>query len=155
MTVPSVVSPDACGRGRTLRCRRRPRAAEPTAPARPGQRRPPGSDDNAPPAAQEQGDPNRGQEFSFALVTPVGGVAAEASSVRTLTEFEGSAEEAMTEFAKRVNTYDLDVTKVKRREVFRCSDRSYFVRVKRAPLSVRVLLPACRAGGRHEVLWSS
>ncbi|MFG3551011.1 hypothetical protein [Streptomyces sp. NPDC047725] len=63
------------------------------------------------------------------LVTPVGGVAAEASSVRALTEFEGSAEEAMTEFSKRVNTYDQDVTKVKRREVFRCSDRSYFVRV--------------------------
>ncbi|MCX4598816.1 hypothetical protein OG819_58125 [Streptomyces sp. NBC_01549] len=35
----------------------------------------------------------------------------------------------MTEFAKSVNTYDRDVTKVKRREVFRCSDRSYFVRV--------------------------
>ncbi|MFJ4428467.1 hypothetical protein [Streptomyces bobili] len=51
------------------------------------------------------------------------------SSVRTLAEFEGSAEEALTEFAKRVNTYDRDVTKVKRREVFRCSDRSYFVRV--------------------------
>jgi hypothetical protein len=63
------------------------------------------------------------------LVTPVGGVAAEASSVRTLAEFEGSAQEAMTEFAKRVNTYDVDVTKVKRREVFRCSDRACFVRV--------------------------
>jgi len=63
------------------------------------------------------------------LVTPVGGVAAEASSVRTLAEFEGSAEEAMTEFAKSVDTYDRDVAKVKRREVFRCSDRSYFVRV--------------------------
>ncbi|MFF7452209.1 MULTISPECIES: hypothetical protein [unclassified Streptomyces] len=46
-----------------------------------------------------------------------------------MTEFEGSAEEAMTELAKRVNTYDREVTKVKRREVFRCSDRSYFVRV--------------------------
>ncbi|WP_214498513.1 hypothetical protein, partial [Streptomyces virginiae] len=63
------------------------------------------------------------------LVTPVGGVAAEASSVRTLAEFEGSAEEAMARFAKEVNSYDLDVTKVKRREVFKCSDRSYFVRV--------------------------
>ncbi|MGX1471249.1 UNVERIFIED_CONTAM: hypothetical protein RKD50_000057 [Streptomyces canus] len=63
------------------------------------------------------------------VVTPVGGVAAEASSVRTLAEFEGSAEEAMTELAKRVNTYDRDVTKVKRREVFRYSDRAYFVRV--------------------------
>ncbi|MFI8327159.1 hypothetical protein [Streptomyces sp. NPDC085529] len=63
------------------------------------------------------------------LVSPVGGVAAEGSSVRTLAEFEGSAEEALAEFAKRVNTYDRDVTKVKRREVFRCSDRAYFVRV--------------------------
>ncbi|MFG1663914.1 hypothetical protein [Streptomyces sp. Y7] len=35
----------------------------------------------------------------------------------------------MTEFTKSVDTYDHDVTKVKRREVFRCSDRSYFVRV--------------------------
>jgi hypothetical protein len=64
------------------------------------------------------------------LVTATAGYPAEASGVRPLAEFEGSAEKAMTDFAEIVNTYDRDVRKVTRREVFRNSDRSYFVRVK-------------------------
>ncbi|MDT0392895.1 hypothetical protein [Streptomyces dubilierae] len=54
---------------------------------------------------------------------------AEASSYRTLAELDGSVEEAMTALRKAVNTYDRGVSKVVRREVFKCSDRSYFVRI--------------------------
>ncbi|WP_328443951.1 hypothetical protein OG780_01870 [Streptomyces sp. NBC_00386] len=54
---------------------------------------------------------------------------AEASSYRTLAELDGSADEAMAALREEVNTYDRGITKVVRREVFRCSERSYFVRV--------------------------
>ncbi|MFG1810433.1 hypothetical protein [Streptomyces sp. NPDC049040] len=64
------------------------------------------------------------------LLTQTAGYPAEASGVHPLAEFEGSAEEAAAGFAEMVSTYDHDVRKVTRREVFKCSDRSYFVRVK-------------------------
>ncbi|MDT0615949.1 hypothetical protein [Streptomyces lancefieldiae] len=54
---------------------------------------------------------------------------AEASSYRTLAELDGSAEEAMAALREEVNTYDRGVMKMVRREVFECSERSYFVRV--------------------------
>ncbi|MFF6772005.1 hypothetical protein ACFY8W_00370 [Streptomyces sp. NPDC012637] len=45
--------------------------------------------------------------------------------VRTLAEFDGSPEEA----EQAANTFECDLWKVRRREVFRCSDRSHFIRV--------------------------
>ncbi|MFJ8044086.1 hypothetical protein ACIRBX_26650 [Kitasatospora sp. NPDC096147] len=44
-------------------------------------------------------------------------------------EFEGTEEEALAWFAERAGGYTADRKKVRRREVFKSSDRSYFVRL--------------------------
>ncbi|MFJ7065983.1 hypothetical protein [Streptomyces sp. NPDC101115] len=49
--------------------------------------------------------------------------------VRTLAEFDGSPEEAEQALLQAANTFEHDLWKVRRREVFRCSDRSYFIRI--------------------------
>lgn len=61
---------------------------------------------------------------------PVGGVADAYSEARTVAEFEGSTEDAETALLEAANTYEHGRWKVRRREIFKCSTRSYFVRVQ-------------------------
>lgn len=49
--------------------------------------------------------------------------------VLTLAELEGSQEEAQQAMLQAANTYEHDLWKVRRREIYRCSDRSYFIRI--------------------------
>ena len=49
--------------------------------------------------------------------------------VRTLAELDGSPEEAEQALRQAANTYEHDLRKVLRREVFQCSDRSLFLRI--------------------------
>lgn len=48
---------------------------------------------------------------------------------RTLSEFDGSAEEAEAALLEAASTYEHRLWKVNRREVFKCSSRSYFIRI--------------------------
>ncbi|MFD9518107.1 hypothetical protein [Streptomyces sp. NPDC059979] len=63
------------------------------------------------------------------LVSPVGGAPAESYRVAVLEELTGSPEEVMAAFLRNLDTYEGAVWKVKRREIFKCSERSYVVRV--------------------------
>ncbi|WP_141689667.1 hypothetical protein [Streptomyces sp. DI166] len=54
---------------------------------------------------------------------------AEASAVRTLAEFEGDEGDALSKLEKVLNSYDRDVMAVKRREIFKMTDRSYLLRL--------------------------
>ncbi|MGI5478686.1 hypothetical protein [Streptomyces lavendofoliae] len=64
------------------------------------------------------------------LAVPVGGVAEADRDVRTIAELEGSPEEAVAALVQAANTYEHTLWKVRRREVFQCSDRSYFLRLR-------------------------
>ncbi|MCX4679700.1 hypothetical protein OG413_31220 [Streptomyces sp. NBC_01433] len=64
------------------------------------------------------------------LAIPVGGVAEAYSDARTVAEFEGSTEDAESALLQAANTYEHGRWKVRRREIFKCSGRSYFVRVQ-------------------------
>ncbi|WP_409235634.1 hypothetical protein [Streptomyces sp. PA5.6] len=49
--------------------------------------------------------------------------------VMTLEELEGSPEDAERALLRAANTFEHGLWKVLRREVFQCSDRSYFIRI--------------------------
>ncbi|MFI1377701.1 hypothetical protein ACH4UY_37685 [Streptomyces longwoodensis] len=50
------------------------------------------------------------------------------ATLRTIANFEGSEEQAMSKFHEIINSYDRDVSKVTRREVYKYSERQYLVR---------------------------
>lgn len=64
------------------------------------------------------------------LAIPVDGVAETDRDAQTVAEFEGNAEEAEAALLRAANTYAHRLWAVRRREVFKCSDRSYFLRVQ-------------------------
>ncbi|MDX2547102.1 hypothetical protein ACOT81_16225 [Streptomyces sp. WI04-05B] len=64
------------------------------------------------------------------LAIPVAGVAEANSEARTVAEFEGSPEEAETALLEAANTYRHGGGKVRRREIFKVSSRSYFIRLQ-------------------------
>ncbi|MGW5169856.1 hypothetical protein ACWEQU_13370 [Streptomyces nodosus] len=61
---------------------------------------------------------------------PVEGVGELDRAARTVAEFEGSVEEAEAALRYAVNTYEDSLWKVRRREIFACSSRSYFLRIQ-------------------------
>ncbi|MEU9804183.1 hypothetical protein [Streptomyces sp. NPDC051000] len=63
------------------------------------------------------------------LAIPVDGVNEMDRDARTLSEFDGSTEEAETALMKAAGTYEHKLWKVRRREIFKCSSRSYFIRI--------------------------
>ncbi|WP_432126433.1 hypothetical protein [Streptomyces sp. bgisy082] len=63
------------------------------------------------------------------LAIPVDGVSEMDRNARTLAEFDGSAEEAESALLEAANTYTHKLWKVNRREIFKCSSRSYFLRI--------------------------
>lgn len=63
------------------------------------------------------------------LAIPVDGVSEVDRDARTLTEFDGSTEEAETALLEAASTYEHKLWKVRRREIFQCSSRSYFIRI--------------------------
>ncbi|MFD9407080.1 hypothetical protein ACFWBN_08660 [Streptomyces sp. NPDC059989] len=63
------------------------------------------------------------------LAIPVAGVSEADRDARTLTEFDGSAEEAETALLQAASTYEHKLWKVRRREIFKCSSQSYFIRI--------------------------
>lgn len=64
------------------------------------------------------------------LAVPVSGVAESDRGGRIVTEFEGSTEEAEAALLQAAHTYEHSLWKVRRREVFTCSSRSYFIRLQ-------------------------
>lgn len=63
------------------------------------------------------------------LAIPVDGVSETDRDARTLAEFEGNAEEAESALRRTAGTYEHKLWKVRRREIFQCSSRSYFIRI--------------------------
>ncbi|MFD7495985.1 hypothetical protein ACFV8T_26945 [Streptomyces sp. NPDC059832] len=61
---------------------------------------------------------------------PVDGVAEIGRDARTVAEFEGSTEEAETALVQAATTYEHSHWKVRRREIFKYSSRSYFIRIQ-------------------------
>ncbi|MEX0171443.1 hypothetical protein [Streptomyces sp. LMG1-1-1.1] len=65
------------------------------------------------------------------LGIPVDGISEGRSrDARTVTEFDGSAEEAEAALLQAAETFGYDLWKVRRREIFRTSSRSYFIRIE-------------------------
>ncbi|GAA0303069.1 hypothetical protein ACKI1I_14000 [Streptomyces turgidiscabies] len=64
------------------------------------------------------------------LAVPVDGVAEANSDARTVTELDGTPEEAAAALVQAVQTYEHSSWKARRREVFKCSDRSYYLRLR-------------------------
>ncbi|MER5465509.1 hypothetical protein ABT010_33435 [Streptomyces sp. NPDC002668] len=64
------------------------------------------------------------------LASVVGGNPSKDFELRTLGEVKGSPEDAQNALLEAVNNYADDVWKVTRRQVFKCSDSSYLVRVE-------------------------
>ncbi|MFE6041086.1 hypothetical protein [Streptomyces sp. NPDC056452] len=64
------------------------------------------------------------------LAIPVGGIAEANTEARTVTELEGSSEEAKTALLQAAHTYTHNRWKVRRREIYQCSDRSYLLRLQ-------------------------
>lgn len=62
------------------------------------------------------------------LAVPVSGVAETDRDARTVTEFDGTTEEAEAAVLQAANAYEHSLRKMRRREIFKCSSRSYFVR---------------------------
>ncbi|GHE56678.1 hypothetical protein GCM10017778_46190 [Streptomyces vinaceus] len=63
------------------------------------------------------------------LAIPVDGVSEMDRNARTLAQFDGSAEEAESILLETASTYEHKLWKVNRREIFKCSSRSYFLRI--------------------------
>ncbi|MFJ6718497.1 hypothetical protein [Streptomyces sp. NPDC091259] len=63
------------------------------------------------------------------LAIPVDGVSETDRDARTLAEFEGTAEEAESTLRQTASVYEHKLWKVRRREIFECSSRSYFIRI--------------------------
>ncbi|WP_329273902.1 hypothetical protein [Streptomyces sp. NBC_01451] len=76
------------------------------------------------------GGTDRGMPRWIVLAIPVAGVADADSEARTVAEFEGSPEEAETALLEAANTYKHGSGKVRRREIFKSSSRSYFIRIQ-------------------------
>ncbi|MDG9702909.1 hypothetical protein [Streptomyces sp. DH37] len=64
------------------------------------------------------------------LAVPVDGVAEADRDAQTVAEWESGPEEAAEALARMASTFQGRLRKVRRREVFRCSERSYFVRLQ-------------------------
>ncbi|WP_432074548.1 hypothetical protein [Streptomyces wuyuanensis] len=64
------------------------------------------------------------------LAVPVDGVGEADRDARTVAEFEGSAEEAESALVRAASTYEHSLWSVRRREIFQCSSRSYFIRIQ-------------------------
>ncbi|SBU96224.1 hypothetical protein YW3DRAFT_05714 [Streptomyces sp. MnatMP-M77] len=64
------------------------------------------------------------------LAVPVSGVSDADQEAQRVTEFEGSAEEAEKVLLQAAHTYGHTVRKVRRREIFEASKRSYFIRLQ-------------------------
>ncbi|MEV7393214.1 hypothetical protein [Streptomyces sp. NPDC091215] len=54
---------------------------------------------------------------------------ADPPTLRTIANFEGDETQALSKFHGIINSYDRDVTKVTRREIYQFSDRQYLVRI--------------------------
>lgn len=63
------------------------------------------------------------------LAIPVDGVSEMDRNARTLAEFDGSTEQAEAALLEAASTYEHKLWKVNRREIFKCSSRSYFIRI--------------------------
>ncbi|MFH8621041.1 hypothetical protein ACH4A8_03900 [Streptomyces vietnamensis] len=63
------------------------------------------------------------------LAIPVDGVNETDRDARTLREFDGSVEEAESSLLEAANAYEHTIWKVRRREIFKCSSQSYFIRI--------------------------
>ncbi|MFG2760002.1 hypothetical protein [Streptomyces wuyuanensis] len=74
------------------------------------------------------------------LAVPVDGAAEADRDARTVAEFEGSAEDAESALVRAADTYEHSLWSVRRREIFRCSDRSYFIRIRGRLSTYGVLL---------------
>jgi hypothetical protein len=64
------------------------------------------------------------------LAIPVDGVAEADRDAQTVAEWEGGPDEAAAALAQVASTFQGRLRKVRRREVFQCSERSYFVRLQ-------------------------
>ncbi|SEN88200.1 hypothetical protein [Actinacidiphila rubida] len=64
------------------------------------------------------------------LAVPVSGVSDAGRDGRTVAEFEASPEEAEAALLKAAHTYEHGVWKVRRREIFKCSNTSYVIRLR-------------------------
>ncbi len=64
------------------------------------------------------------------LAVPVEGVAETDRDARTVAEFDGSTEEAEAALVQAAHAYEHSFWKVRRREIFKCSSRSYFIRLQ-------------------------
>ncbi|HET6355415.1 hypothetical protein [Streptomyces sp.] len=64
------------------------------------------------------------------MAVPVDGVAETDRDARTVTEFEGNTEEAETALVRAADTFEHSIWKVRRREIFKCSSRCYFIRIQ-------------------------
>ncbi|MEU1166959.1 hypothetical protein ABZ372_44220 [Streptomyces sp. NPDC005921] len=64
------------------------------------------------------------------LAVPVAGVADMDREAQTVAEFEGNAEEAAAALLEAATGFEHGRRKARRREVFKASDRSYFVRLQ-------------------------
>ncbi|MFB9605684.1 hypothetical protein ACFFTQ_22195 [Streptomyces roseofulvus] len=82
-------------------------------------------------ASQEavQGRTDRSLSRWIVLAIPVDGVGETDRDARTLAEFDGSAVEAESALLEAANTYEHRLWTVMRREIFKCSSRSYFLRI--------------------------
>ncbi|KPI06613.1 hypothetical protein OV450_3725 [Actinobacteria bacterium OV450] len=63
------------------------------------------------------------------LAIPVDGVSEMDRNARTLATFDGSADEAESALLELASTYEHKLWKVNRREIFKCSSWSYFLRI--------------------------
>ncbi|MFF3736450.1 hypothetical protein [Streptomyces sp. NPDC002566] len=61
---------------------------------------------------------------------PVSGVSDSDRDGQTVAEFEGSTDEAEAALLQAAHTYEHGLWKVRRREIFKCSSRSYFIRLR-------------------------
>lgn len=64
------------------------------------------------------------------LAVPVSGVSDMSRDGRTVAEFEGSTEKAEAALLQAAHTYEHGLWKVRRREIFKCSNSSYFIRLR-------------------------
>ncbi|MEV6581224.1 hypothetical protein AB0M92_23995 [Streptomyces sp. NPDC051582] len=63
------------------------------------------------------------------LAIPVDGVSEVKRDAQIVTELDGSTEEAETALLAAARAYEHNVGKVRRREIYQCSNRSYFIRI--------------------------
>ncbi|WP_405014929.1 hypothetical protein [Kitasatospora sp. NBC_01539] len=64
------------------------------------------------------------------LAVPVQGVSDTNRDARMVAEFDGSAEDAAQALLHAAGTYAYGLRTVRRREVFKCSDGSYLIRIR-------------------------